>query len=208
MTTMHPARKRLLLGFLLLSATFFYAFAGTCGLIGELIAHISSKLLGQTGSTLLALTMLVVGLLLVIPHGALGRFFAWAFHGREARVARVVRESDKQMFEAAVRRIVAEAVKVQSNPRGCGTEAADGGAGAVCGENGVLCPDCAPAKPSSSSELSVRERRNLDDVRTAMKQLGYHKNEFEPLVVKMDPRLAPEVLIRDAIKELYAGGRN
>ena len=28
-------------------------------------------------------------------------------------------------------------------PVGCGTEAADGGAGAVCGERGVLCPDCA-----------------------------------------------------------------
>lgn len=189
MTTMHPARKRLLLGFLLLAATFFYAFAGTCGLIGELVAHISSKLLGQTGSTLLALTMLVVGLLLVIPHGALSRFFAWAFHGREARVARVVRESDKHMSEAEVRRIVAEAAKIQGV-----------GAGYVANP--------ADLQNATPPELSVRERRNLDDVRTAMKQLGYHKNEFEPLVVKMDPRLAPEVLIRGAIKELYAGGRN
>lgn len=170
MTTMHPARKRLLLGFLLLAATFFYAFAGTCGLIGELVARVSSKLLGQTGSTLLAFTMLVTGLLLVIPHGALGRFFSWAFHGREARVARVVRESD----EHTGRRRALPEVKVQ----------------------GIR------------GELSVRERRNLDDVRTAMKQLGYRQNEFEPLMAKMDPSLAPEVLIRGAIKELYAGGQN
>ena len=108
MTTMHPARKRLLIGVLLLLGTFFYAFAGTCGLVGRFVEYLTSRLLGQTGSTLLALTMLVTGLLLVVPHGAIGGFFRWAFHGREARVARVVREGDRAVD---LQRIVAEAIE-------------------------------------------------------------------------------------------------
>jgi hypothetical protein len=180
MTTMHPARKRLLLGILLIAATFFYTFAPTCGLIGQFVHYVTSRLLGQTGSTLLSLTMLVVGILFVLPHDALGRFFRWAFHGREARVAKVVRESDEWMRAAEVRRIVAEAIQAHL------TE-----------------------KPAVQPAASVRDRRALDDVRTALKGLGYTKSEFEPLVVKMDPTLAPEILIRSAIKELYAdSGKN
>lgn len=94
MKSLHPARKRLLIGFLLLACTFFYAFAGTCGLIGQLIARASSTLLGQTGSTLVALVMLGVGLMLVVPHGAVGGMVRWMWHGREARVGRVMRELD------------------------------------------------------------------------------------------------------------------
>lgn len=104
MKNLHPARKRLLLGVLLLAAAFFYAFAPTCGIIGQLIARASGYLIGQTGSMLLALTALVVGVLLVLPHGAVGSFVRWIWHGREARVGRVVREMDAHVAKRKAER--------------------------------------------------------------------------------------------------------
>lgn len=184
MTSMHPARKRLLIGVLLLLGTFFYAFAGTCGLIGELVARISSKLLGQTGSTLLALTMLITGVLLVVPHGAVGALFRWVFHGREARVARVVREGDRAVDLA---RIVDEAIR-----RHVAAKAAQG----------VEAPTATAVQNTAAPTVTPAERMRLDDVRTALKGLGYLKNEFEPIVKGMNPQQPFEILVRSAIKQL------
>jgi hypothetical protein len=180
MKNLHPARKRLLIGFLMLAACFFYAFAGTCGLIGQLIARASSTLLGQTGSTLVALVMLGVGLMLVIPHGAVRGFFSWVWHGREARVAGVVREMDAHVSAAAVKRIVAEALAAREAP-----------------------VEVAPAEVAPP-KLAPAARMKLDAVRGALKQLGYAKNEFEPIVAALDPTLSDEVLVRDAVKQLHA----
>jgi hypothetical protein len=188
MTSMHPARKRLLIGVLLLLGTFFYAFAGTCGLIGELVARISSKLLGQTGSTLLALTMLVTGLLLVVPHGAFASIVRWVFNGREARVARIVREGDRA---ADLQRIVDEAIKRHV--------AARAEAPAVKIEQ--------PA-PAAAPQQSVTERRKLDSVRDCLRQLQYRAYEYEPVVKALDPKLPVDTLVRSAIQTLHAASAN
>lgn len=178
MTTLHPARKRLLLGVLLLAACFFYAFAPTCGLVGRLIGRASAQLLGQTGSTLLALTMLVVGLLLVIPHGAIGGFFRWAVRGREARVAKVVREGDR---EINVRRIVADAIRMHV---------------------AFMEAKAAPAKEIEDPSPVPAERRRLDDVRSALKNLGYLSKEYETIVKGLDPKAPLEILVKDALKQI------
>jgi hypothetical protein len=171
MKNLHPARKRLLIGFLLLAATFFYAFAGTCGLIGQLISRASATLLGQTGSTLVALVMLGVGLMLVIPHGAVRGFFSWVWHGREARVGRVVDEMHVAERRRTVQRHFMEKL-----------------------EEDAAEPKVAPA-----------QRMKLDAVRGALKELGYKKYEFEPVVSGLDPTLSEELLVRDAVKQLHAG---
>jgi hypothetical protein len=181
MKSLHPARKRLLLGFVLLAATFFYAFAPTCGLIGQFIHFASSRLLGQTGSTLVALVMLGVGMMLVIPHGAVRSAARWVWHGREARVAGVVREMDAHVSAAAVKRIVAEALAAREAP-----------------------VEVAPAEVAPP-KLALAARMKLDAIRGALKQLGYAKNEFEPIVAGLDPTLSDEVLVRDAVKQLHAG---
>lgn len=189
MTTMHPARKRLLIGVLLLLGMFFYAFAGTCGLIGELVARISGKLLGQTGSTLLALTMLVTGLLLVIPHGAVGALIRWVFHGREARVARVVREGDRAVD---LNRIVDEAIK-----RHAAARVAQGISGRAPGFGAEPASATAPA-------VTPAERMRLEDVRVALRSLQYRSNEIEPVVGTLDPRQPFETLVKSALKTLKA----
>lgn len=180
MTTLHPARKRLLIGVLFLAACFFYAFAPTCGLVGRLVGRASAQLLGQTGSSLLAITMLVVGLLLVIPHGAIGGFFRWAVRGREARVAKVVRESDR---EIDVRRIVADAIRAHT---------------------ALMEAKAAPVEAieEEASRPSITDRRKLDDVRSCLKQLQYKPHEYEALVKVMDPKVPVETLVRDAIQQL------
>jgi hypothetical protein len=179
MTTMHPARKRLLIGVLLLLGTFFYAFAGTCGLIGQLIAHISGKLLGQTGSTLLALTMLVTGVLLVVPHGAMAGLFRWVFHGREARVARVVREGDRAVD---LQRIVDEAIKRHVDARAAQVPKVE--------------------QPAAPPPLPPAQRRKLDMIRGALKELGFKPYEFEPIVAAMDPIKSDSDLLHSAIQQL------
>jgi hypothetical protein len=192
MKNLHPARKRLLLGFLLLAATFFYAFAPTCGLIGQFVHFASSRLLGQTGSTLVALVMLGVGLMLVIPHGAVRSAARWVWHGREARVAGVVRELDAHVrgeFSPAQRR---EMLRILSEVRQN-----------LPIDKRALVP-VLPGEPPPT-KLAPAERMKLDAVRGALKELGYKKYEFEPIVAGLDPTLSDEVLVRDAVKQLHAG---
>lgn len=45
-------------------------------------------------------------------------------------------------------------------------------------------------------------RMRLDDVRGALKQLGYKNFEYEPLVGAMDPTVPFEVLVKGALKKL------
>jgi hypothetical protein len=71
--------KRQLQGIGLLAFAFFYAFAPSCGVVGELLFRGSAWLIGQTGSTLLALTTFAVGVLLVVHPKAWVRLARWAF---------------------------------------------------------------------------------------------------------------------------------
>lgn len=177
MKTMHPARKRILVGVLLLAATFFYAFAGTCGMVGILIARASAYLLGQTGSTLVAFAMMFTGLALVIPHGAVGRFLHWAWSPHKTvSVAKVLRQEGD--IEAIVRRVLRDERS-----------------------HGVVEAEVEVEKAAPTPVV----RRKLDDVRTALVDLGYKKSEYEPLIAKMDPSLDFEILVKSALKDLRAG---
>ena len=50
--------------------------------------------------------------------------------------------------------------------------------------------------------MTPAERMRLEDVRVALKGLGYLKNEYEPLVKGMNPQEPFEKLVRSAIKQL------
>jgi hypothetical protein len=188
MKNLHPARKRLVAGILMLAIAFFYAFAPTCGAIGHLVARGSAYLLGQTGSSLVALTLFTVGGLFVIPHGAIGALVRWAWHGREARVGRVVADMDRFVTtKREARQVDVEHVKkiVIGVLREHGRKVVQD---AVAGEIVTRPP---------------AERMRLDDVRGALKNLGYLKNEYEPVVAGLDPKLPLETLVRGAIKTLH-----
>ena len=52
------------------------------------------------------------------------------------------------------------------------------------------------------SVLAPRDRMALQDVRTALKGLGYEKNEIEPLIAQMDPAAGFEKNVKNALKAL------
>ena len=49
---------------------------------------------------------------------------------------------------------------------------------------------------------SPRVRQNLDAVRSALKNLDFNKNEYEPLVARMDGTQPFETLVKSALKSL------
>lgn len=186
MKNLHPARQRLVAGILMLALAFFYAFAETCGTLGHLVARGSSYLLGQTGSSLVALTLLAIGVLFVIPHGAIGAFVRWAWHGREARVTRVVADMDK--FVSARR---AEKPDVEHVKKIVIDVLREHGRRVV---QDVVAGEIVTRPPA--------ERMRLDDVRGALRSLQYRPHEFEPIVKNLDPKLPLEVLVKSALKAL------
>lgn len=154
MKTLHPARRRFVIGIILLAVTFLTTFQS--GAIGMLCARALGFLFGQTGTAMLSVTLFVVGMAFVLPRDFLVRFIRWGMNGREARVDRVVRESRQPI-------VVEE-------------------------------PAVAQVPPAA--------RMRLDDVRGALKQLGYKNFEYEPLVGVMDPSVPFEVLVKSALKKL------
>ncbi len=52
------------------------------------------------------------------------------------------------------------------------------------------------------SVLAPRDRMALKDVSTALKNLGYEKHEYEPLVSQMDPTAGFEKNVKSALKAL------
>jgi hypothetical protein len=168
-------RRRVFLGLTFLAATFLFTIQD--GVLGHLMAQFLGYLFGQSGAAVAAVLMLTAGVLLVVPPGAVGRFFRWSTHGREARVERVVRDMDEDIIERLVERAVEKALKGRVKP-----------AGVVSGEI-----------------VSPAERKKLDDVRTALKSLEWKASEYEPLVRGMDPSVPFETLVKGAIKQLSAG---
>ena len=166
-------RKRLLVGLSLLAATFLFTLQD--GVIGHLMAQFLGYLFGQRGAAVAAVLMLTAGTMLVVPPGAIARFFRWTTHGREARVDRVVAEMDEDMIERRIERAVARALKAKP----------------VALENVVSGEILAPA-----------DRRQLDAVRDALRSLQYKKHEYEPLVQAMNPSRPFDDLVKGALKKL------
>lgn len=165
-------RRRIFLGLVLLSATFLFTLQD--GVIGHLMSRFLGYLFGQTGAAVAAVLMLTAGVACIVPHGSVGRIVRWAMHSREARVERVVREMDEDAVARIVERALEKALRGKAR------------------DSGVV----------SGEIVSPVERMRLDDVRTALKQLGYTKNEYEPLVRAMDPRAPFEGLVKGALKKL------
>jgi RuvA, C-terminal domain len=66
----------------------------------------------------------------------------------------------------------------------------------------VAKPTAAETFQISGPPLSPKDRRALDDIRSALKQLGYLKHEYEPIVAKMDPAANFEKNVKNALKAL------
>lgn len=56
---------------------------------------------------------------------------------------------------------------------------------------------------AAAPALPVVDRRKADDVRSAMKSLGYLKHEYDPVVSDLDLALPLDQLVRQAIQKLH-----
>jgi hypothetical protein len=168
-------RRRVFLGLVLLAATFLFTIQD--GVLGHLMAQFLGYLFGQSGAAVAAVLMLTAGVLLIVPPGAVGRFFRWSTHSREARVEKVMREMDEDVIARVVERAVERALRGRAKV-----------------ESPVV----------SGTIVSPAERMRLDDVRTALRSLQYRPHEFEPIVRTMDPKQPLEVLVKGALKTLQA----
>lgn len=162
MKSLHPARRRLVIGIMLLVLSYLGALHE--GVVGHAWARTLGYLFGQTGGALVATAIFVVAVLFILPHGFFTGLFGWFTAGRDARVRTVVRVMDEHVRERQ-RPIVVE---------------------------------------EEDEELVPAERMRLDDVRTALKGLGYKSSEYEKLVGAMDPRAPFEGLVKGALKSLQA----
>jgi hypothetical protein len=64
-------------------------------------------------------------------------------------------------------------------------------------------PKSVNAKPEVVNVVRpTRERRALQDVRTALKNLGYVKNEIDPVVDALDPTMSLEKAVKAALQQL------
>jgi hypothetical protein len=91
-------------GLIVLAATFFFAFAPTCGVVGTLLHRAAVFLVGQTGSTLIACTAFVIGVLLIVPVPAWVRLFRWGFRADVKQVERI--ERAERATDAPVAKII------------------------------------------------------------------------------------------------------
>lgn len=168
-------------GILLLAFTFFYAFAPSCGLVGHWVHRASVLLIGPAGSVVLAFTLFALGTLLVFPIGVWVAAARW-FVGRVP--------ANRATNTRARRGIAPIDVEVTVVP---------------AHEKRAAQLDVALAaalKESRIPKLPTVERMKLSDVRTALKNLGYNKDEYESVMAGLDPALPLETLVRGAIVAL------
>lgn len=164
MKSLHPARRRLVIGIMLLVLTYLGALQE--GAVGRVWQRTLGYLFGATGSAVVATAIFLVAVLFILPHGFFGGLLGWFSFGREARVNKVVRDMDEHVRESRRPIAVVEEDEVE--------------------------------------ELVPADRMRLDDVRTALKGLGYKASEYEKLVKVMDPRAPFEGLVKGALKSLQA----
>lgn len=180
--------SRILLGLALLFFAAFSVFARTCGMIGELLIHLQSHLLGPTGSFLVTTTAFVAGVLCFIPL----RSWVRGVSAIDRRISVARRERARLRREEA--RLLREEIRLAQAEE----------ARAAAQERRDRMQASGEIKTAAAPKLIPSERLKLDEVRGALKSLGYKENEYDMLVKAMDPTLPLERLVKDGLRVLSA----
>lgn len=166
-------------GLILLFIAIFIVNARRCGLLGVWLAKGLTLLLGTFGGSLLTFALVTCSLVMIVPWKALGR----ALHRRPV-IHPPVRRPMRERRTVAPRTVAAS----RTDERNWSLTFAP------------LAPP-EPVEPPKPS-LPPAHRMKLDDVRLAMKNFGYKREEYESLVASMDPTLPVEKLIKDGLQAL------
>jgi hypothetical protein len=175
----HSPKTRPFLALLIVATTVFLLLGASAGVLGALCFDVATRLLGAAGTGLLCGTAWCIAFILATPPGTLTRMVVAIWRHSVAR-----RHTPSVVL---MRPKATEPPRLRDTPEYAEFQAA---------KRALLAVE--PAAPA----LSVNHRRALDDVRTALKGLGYLKHEIEPVVATLDPNLPLENILRTAIKSL------
>lgn len=167
-------------GLVLLFTAIFIVNARRCGLLGLWLAKGISMLLGTFGGFLLVFALVTCGLVMIVP---------WRLVAKAMKAQRRRPVIHPAIHYRPVRRAVVASPPLHSASR-------------QDERNWSLTfAPLEPPKPANET-LSPSHRMRLDDVRSALKGLGYRPNEYEQLVKEMDPSQPFERLVKDGLHAL------
>jgi hypothetical protein len=197
--------KRTIYGLLSLFAALILVRASSYGAVGRVIERTGDRLIGAAGVALLVVVLLAIAYHLLVPRAVRKWLmtFPELFHHAPVRVVQTPRRRRSAPRQQLV-------VVTGADLQGLGLQ------GLITAMNGGLeAPAAAPAPRQLTTratqpidvvapepELPYAERRRRTDVTGALKQLQYLKEEYEPLVAKMDFTRPAEELLREAIMAL------
>lgn len=202
--------KRLIYGSLCLFLAFLLCQAASFGTIGRLFSHTAHNLVGAAGVAFLTVALLCAAFTLIVPRSV--RRWLFALPGAVSRVSadprpatqpiraprraaaprqQIIVVTGAELQGAGLHALLTAATSAQNVPPEARSYAGHQNAYAPARE-AIDVPD---------GGLVPAERMRLDDVRGALKQLGYQKHEYA-FVGSMDPSQPFETLVRDALKKL------
>ncbi|HEV3059716.1 MAG TPA: hypothetical protein VGY48_15805 [Vicinamibacterales bacterium] len=163
---------------LTITATLFLLAGRSCGVVGALLSASVERLVGAAGTGLLVSTAWCIAFILATPPGTLTRMVV--------AVWRAVKPRHRPSVVVVKTRPVELPMLSDAAVQAASKEAA------------VLIAN----RLDEQKTLAPRDRQTLDAVRSALKNLDFNKNEYEPLVARMDPSLGFEKLVKSALKTL------
>jgi hypothetical protein len=204
--------KRFIYGLLSLFAALVLVRASAYGAVGRVIERTGDRLIGSAGVALLVVILMAVAYHLLVPRAVRKWLltFPELFH-QEAPKARHVERVPVRVPRAPRQQLV---VVTGADLQGLGLQ------GLVAALNGGMAmeptqPQLASAGPRPRarapqvvevpevvSAVPPLQRRKLDDVRGALREMGFKQYEFEPVLAGMDPTAPIETLLRDSIRTL------
>lgn len=180
--TTRSRQHRPVLGFFLLALATFVAYSNDFGLLGHGLHIALAKLVGHNGIDLATVTLCLSGTVCVLPPGTLVRVFI-KLCGALVYLLVAVIEQLVRLGVGTVGHAVDAAKSAQKKPAKV-----------------IPLRPSAPVRPDAV--LPPATRKQLDDVRGALKHFGYKPAEFEHIVAKMDGSQPVEMLVRDALARL------
>lgn len=197
--------KRTLYGLLAFFLGFLLVRASSYGAVGRFVEHTGDRLLGSAGVALLTVVLFVVAFRLLVP--ATVRRWLLSFPWERAETSHVVAPRQPRRRAPPRQQLV---VVTGADLQGLGLQgliaAMQGAQPSYEGlQNHVQTPAEAlqlRAAPVDIPTAPPLQRRKLDDVRGALKEMGFKGYEYDPVIAAMDPEAPIETLLRDAIRTL------
>lgn len=203
--------KRTLYGLLSLFAALVLVRASAYGAVGRVIERTGDRLIGSAGVALLVVILMAVAYHLLVPRAVRKWLltFPELFH-RETPKPQVVRAAPRRSPPRQQLVVVTGADLQGLGLQGL-IQAMNGSAMAQeptqpqlvsAGQRPRVRAPQVVEVPEIVSSVPPLQRRKLDDVRGACKEMGFKAYEYDPIIAATDPEAPIEEILRGVIRTL------